>query len=274
MRPIKRVILTTLLASQIFLISIPVKAQTSSDPNAVVVDTVKSNESNNVNPAKKRQKTFLENTLDLYIKGQKYLTKARKYLDLDLKKFSIKWGGVNTELGKAIAQAIKDGNKDPYKTGDSINDAVANQSDSELINTNSRIQGENAEKEIHQLYTRAQSQAFLGAEGQKNQADSAEISDTAVTDSLQQAEAAQKDVVTQDILKKMAVQNLQTVMITKSLHGEAQQQTQLLATTNMNLADISEQMSDEERKRQAESAATSREILRAGAASDAFWENQ
>jgi hypothetical protein len=72
----------------------------------------------------------------------------------------------------------------------------------------------------------------------------------------------------------MAVQNLQTAMLTKSVHREAQKQTQLLATTNMNLADISEQMSLEERKKQAESSAASREILRSGSALDSFWKKQ
>ncbi|MBE9210531.1 hypothetical protein IQ244_29320 [Nostoc sp. LEGE 06077] len=272
MQPIKQAILMTLLASQISLINFPVKAQTS-DPNAVVVDTGES-DVDVPNPVKKIEKTFLEKTLDLYIKGQEYLTTARKYIDLDVKKFSIKWENINTEIGKAVDKAIKDGQKDPYKTGDGVKDAVSDQEDPDLIDTPPEVQGENAEIDVHQAYTRAQSQAVLGIDGQKNQAEEAEISNTAVTDSLEQAETAQKDVITQDILKKMAIQNLQTAMLARATHGESQRQTQLLATSNMNLADISGQMSVEEKKKQAESTAASREMLRAGAALDAFWKNQ
>ncbi len=193
---------------------------------------------------------------------------------LIFKKISIKWGSVNNELVKAIDKAIKEGQKDPIKTGEQVNDAVSEQEDTDLIETSPQVKGKQAQLDVHQTYTRAQSQAVLGADGQKNQAEEVQITNTAVRDSLKQADAAQYDVVTQDILKKMAVQNLQTAMLTKSVHQESQKQTQLLATTNMNLADISEQMSLEERRRQAESSAASREILRAGSALDSFWKKQ
>lgn len=275
MQLIKQAILMTLLACQIFLSNIPAKAEASNQD--VVVDTVEVEANSDIeipNPAKKREKTFLEKTLDLYIKGQQYLKTARKYVDLDFQKISIKWGSVNTELTKAINKAIKEGQKDPIKTGEEVNNAVSEQEDTDVINTSPEVAGEQAQLDVHQSYTRAQSQAILGTLGQKNQAEEAQITNTAVSDALEQADAAQYDVVTQDILKKMAVQNLQTAMLTKSVHSEAQKQTQLLATTNMNLADISEQMSVEERKRQAESTATSREILRSGSALDSFWKQQ
>ncbi|AUT04635.1 hypothetical protein CLI64_29810 (plasmid) [Nostoc sp. CENA543] len=260
---------------QISLNSIPAKAEA---PNQdVVVDTIEVEASSDVdvaNPVKKPKKTFLEKTLDLYIKGQEYLKTASKYVNLDFKKISVKWGGINSELAKAIDKAIKEGQKDPIKTGEEVNNAVSGQEDTDVINTSPEIQGEQAQIDVHQSYTRAQSQAVLGAEGQKNQAEEAQITNTAVGDTLEQASSAQYDVVTQDILKKMAVQNLQTAMLTKSVHSEAQKQTQLLATTNMNLADISEQMSIQSKKEKAESSATSREILRAGSALDSFWKNQ
>ncbi|QLE59721.1 hypothetical protein [Nostoc sp. TCL26-01] len=274
MKLFNRTIIVTILASQLFWNSIPAPAEVS-DSSAVVVDTIEVEADSDVaNPAKKPKKTFLEKTLDLYIKGQEYLTTAKKYVDLDFKKFGIKWGSLNTEIGKAIDKAIKEGQKDPYKTGDGVNDAVSEQEDTNLIDTPPEVQGENAEIDVHQAYTRAQSQAVLGREGQKNQAEEVQITNTAVSDSLEQADAAQADVVTQDILKKMAIQNVQTAMLVRATHGESQRQTQLLATSNMNLADINNQMSIEEKKRQAESSATSREILRAGAVLDAFWKNQ
>ncbi|MEA5566635.1 hypothetical protein [Anabaena sp. UHCC 0399] len=243
----------------------------------IVVDTMEVEASSDVevvNPVNNPKKTLLEKTLDLYIKGQEHLKTAKKYVDIDFQKISIKWGSINTELAKAIDKAIKKGQKDPIKTGEQVNDAVSEQEDTDLIDTSPQVKGKQAKLDVHQTYTRAQSQAVLGAEGQKNQAEEMQITNTAVSDSLKQADAAQYDVVTQDILKKMAVQNLQTAMLTKSVHQESQKQTQLLATTNMNLADISEQMSLEEKRRQAESSAASREILRAGSALDSFWKKQ
>ncbi|MBD2415977.1 hypothetical protein H6H01_35760 [Nostoc calcicola FACHB-3891] len=100
------------------------------------------------------------------------------------------------------------------------------------------------------------------------------MSNEAVTSSSENAQAVQSDIVTQDILKKIAIQNLQGAIITKSLHVEAQKQSRALAAANINLADMSGRMDEETKRLEAESTATAKGILRSAAALDAFWENQ
>ncbi|MBW4558730.1 MAG: hypothetical protein KME59_22930 [Trichormus sp. ATA11-4-KO1] len=100
------------------------------------------------------------------------------------------------------------------------------------------------------------------------------MSNEALATSSDNAVAAQNDIITQDILKKIALQNLQGSIITKSIHAEAQKQSRALAAANINLADISSRMDQQARKEQAEAVATARQILRSAAALDAFWENQ
>ncbi|MBW4426927.1 MAG: hypothetical protein KME50_21395 [Nostoc desertorum CM1-VF14] len=100
------------------------------------------------------------------------------------------------------------------------------------------------------------------------------MTNIALSTSSSNADNAQSDIVTQDILKKMATQNLQNVVISKAIHGESQKQTRALAAANINLVDISENISSQSRKEDAESRSVSMQLLEAGAYSDAFWERQ
>ncbi|TVP62445.1 MAG: hypothetical protein EA343_10985 [Nodularia sp. (in: Bacteria)] len=84
-------------------------------------------------------------------------------------------------------------------------------------------------------------------------------------------DAAQEDIITQDILKKIAVQNIQGVIISKSIQSEAQKQSRALAAANINLTDISTRMDEKSRKEEAEARATASQILEAAAFRDGFW---
>lgn len=70
----------------------------------------------------------------------------------------------------------------------------------------------------------------------------------------------------------MAVQNLQTTVITKSIHSEAQKQTRALSAANINLSDISSRLDEQARKEQANNNSSARQIIGAAAFADAFWE--
>ncbi len=162
---------------------------------------------------------------------------------------------------------------DPLDAGRQIKDAIAKK-DAGLLETNPILQAQSAVIDWNEQYSRGQAQSILGAEGQKVQAQEAEISNDAAVTSLDNAQTAQADVITQDILKKIAIQNLQGAVITKSIHAESQKQSRALATANINLADISNRANEQAKKQQAESNATAREIVRSAAAVDAFWEDQ
>ncbi|MBD2440561.1 hypothetical protein H6G69_27870 [Nostoc sp. FACHB-110] len=100
------------------------------------------------------------------------------------------------------------------------------------------------------------------------------MSNDAVASTSDLADTAQQDVVTQDILKKIAAQNLQATIINKSLHSEAQKQTRALATANINLADISSRMDEQAKEQERQTTAAVRSAVLSSAAIDAFWSNQ
>ncbi|MHC5938968.1 MAG: hypothetical protein ACYTXJ_33915, partial [Nostoc sp.] len=137
-----------------------------------------------------------------------------------------------------------------------------------------RIQADNAIKDWNQQYTRGQSESVLGVEGQRVQSQEAAITNDATAQSSENAAAAQQDVITQDILKKVAIQNLQNVVIAKSIHSEAQKQSRSLAVANINLADISDRLDEQAAAKDQESNAATRQIIQSAAANDSFWKNQ
>jgi hypothetical protein len=106
------------------------------------------------------------------------------------------------------------------------------------------------------------------------QSQEAAITNDATAQSSENANAAQQDVVTQDILKKVAIQNLQSVVIAKSIHSEAQKQSRSLAAANINLADISSRMDSLAAVKDQESNAATRQIIQSAAVTDSFWKNQ
>jgi hypothetical protein len=188
--------------------------------------------------------------------------------------FSKQWQKVNAELQAGINSTIGDlGIPDPLKAGKNIKITIQQQP-TDLIETDAQTQGENAQREWNQSYTYGLSQSVLGQEGQKVQAQEAEIANSAVETSSNTTDEVQNDVITQDILKKMAVQNLQTVIITKSIHSESQKQTRALSAANINLSDISSRLDEQARKEQAQNNSDAKRILESAAFADAFWEGK
>lgn len=211
--------------------------------------------------------SFLTQFEQMYNSLQEYIN---SYKD----EFSQAWGELKGELNQAIESSVGSlGIPDPLKAGKKISSVITKQ-ETQLLELDPENQAENAVREWNQQYTRGQSQSILGNEGQRVQAQEAQISNEAVATSSNNALAAQEDIITQDILKKMAAQNLQGVIISKSLHAEAQKQSRSLAAANINLADISFRMDIESIRQDKEATATAREILRSAAAVDSFWKNQ
>jgi hypothetical protein len=215
----------------------------------------------------KPQKSFLQ-------QFEQVFNSLKTYINQYGNKFSHSWGELNSELKQSIESELGDlGIPDPLSAGDKIAEVIGKQKP-DLVTTDPGIQGQNAQHEWHQHYTYGQSESTLGSEGQKVQAQEAEISKNAVETSSDIADNAQGDIVTQDILKKMAIQNLQGVIITKSIQGEAQKQTRSLAAANINLADISGHMTEQARKEELESRSSAKQIIESAAFNDGFWEKK
>ncbi|MHC0068276.1 hypothetical protein HUN01_00480 (plasmid) [Nostoc edaphicum CCNP1411] len=205
---------------------------------------------------------------------QQVLTSLQSYIKQYSQEFSQLSKDSNKDKDLDIAITSTNGVMgipDPLKAGKNIK-VIVQQQDTDLVETDSQTQGENAQRQWHQAYTYGLSGSILGREGQKTQAQEAEISNYAVENSSNTADEVQNDVITQDILKKMAVQNLQTTVITKSIHSEAQKQTRALSAANINLSDISGRLDEQARKEQANNNSSAKQIIGSAAFADAFWE--
>lgn len=214
-----------------------------------------------------QNQSFLTQFQQIYSSLQTYISNYQK-------EFTKSLGKLEAELNQAIESSIGDlGIPDPLKAGKNIEKVIQKQEGALLI-LDPRIQADNAIKDWNQQYTRGQSESVLGVEGQRVQSQEAAITNDATAQSSENAAAAQDDVITQDILKKVAIQNLQSVVIAKSIHAEAQKQSRSLAVTNINLADISNRLDEQAAAKDQESNAATRQIIQSAAANDSFWKNQ
>lgn len=197
----------------------------------------------------------------------------KTYIDKYTNKFENSWSsieGLKGEINNSIG-VLKI--PDPLQAADEILKAVLKQK-IESNGIDPGIKGENVSKEFHRAYTYGQSGSVLSKQGQKIQLEESQNTQSAVETSSLQANDAQSDVVTQDILKKIALQNSQAQIIQKSLQGEEQQQTRLAAVADMNLADISGNLDKEAREKQIERENYRKEILGTATFNDAFWDEK
>ncbi|MHC5674397.1 hypothetical protein [Nostoc sp.] len=214
-----------------------------------------------------QNQSFLTQFQQIYSSLQTYISNYQK-------EFTKSLGKLSAELTQAIESSVGDlGIPDPLKAGKNIEKVIQKQEGALLI-LDPRIQADNAIKDWNQQYTRGQSESVLGVEGQRVQSQEAAITNDATAQSSENAAAAQQDVITQDILKKVAIQNLQNVVIAKSIHSEAQEQSRSLAVANINLADISDRLDEQAAAKDQESNAATRQIIQSAAANDSFWKNQ
>lgn len=214
-----------------------------------------------------QSQSFLTQFQQIYSSLQTYISNYQK-------EFTKSLGKLSDELTQAIESSVGDlGIPDPLKAGKNIEKVIEKQ-EGALLTLDPRIQADNAIKDWNQQYTRGQSESVLGAEGQRVQSQEAAITNDATSQSSENANAAQDDVITQDILKKVAIQNLQNAVIAKSIHSEAQKQSRSLAVTNINLADISSRMDEQAAAKDQESNAATRQIIQSAAVADSFWKNQ
>ncbi|BAZ02857.1 hypothetical protein NIES37_68700 [Tolypothrix tenuis PCC 7101] len=205
---------------------------------------------------------------------QQVLASLKTSIEQYKQEFSQQWQELNADLNDTISSTVGDlGIPDPLKAGKKIK-VVIQEQETDLVQTDSQTQGDNAQRNWHQSYTYGLAESVLGREGQKTQAQEGEMSNQALATSSNNADEVQNDVITQDILKKMAVQNLQTTLITKSIHSEAQKQTRALSAANINLSDISSRLDEQARQEQANSNSSAKQIIGAAAFADSFWGKQ
>ncbi len=207
---------------------------------------------------------FLQQINEQYSKVTQYIQSLSSDFSQGLGELS---GEVQSQINKTIGDL---GIPDMVRAGKNIEDVLAGKP-TDILHLDARTQGKNARQNWNQQYTTAQSEGILGVEGQKAMHRESEVAQAAADTASQNADAAQGDIVTQEVLKKIALQNAQITQVLKLVQGSLSEQTKIGAAANVNLSNISENLSIEQRRKQNESQGVVNAIYRNAAFADGFW---
>lgn len=178
------------------------------------------------------------------------------------------------EIEAQINNTVQDlGLPDMLATGRKIEETIAN-SKADILQLDPRIKGKNAKVQWNQKFTLDQSKTVLGEVGQKAARQEKENAQKALEISATSADAAQNDFVTQDIMKKIALQNAQTTRVLQSVQGSLSKQNEISAAANVNLTDISKNLTSQQRKEQRQRQGAINAIYRSAAFSNGYWSSK
>ena len=185
------------------------------------------------------------------------LASVRGYLDQIV---ADKLKPLSESLGKDIDAALGDatgvlGLPDPTKSRNEV-EKVASSSHNPVYS------GDLATNEVDRQITRGAVNATLGQEGQQAIKQQADQTQNSVGLVQQQAQAAQAEVVTQNVMKQIALQNAQTGAILGSLRADSLQAAQRQELTNLNLTNISRSVDAQNQAMQAQKVGTGFDTLR------------
>lgn len=159
---------------------------------------------------------------------------------------------------------------DVKQVGDEIENAVS-EVKSSVLELDSRILGKNARTKWHQSYTQKQTEGVLGETGQQVRQQERQLSLSATQSSLNNARQAQQNLETQKVMKRIASQNAQRDTILNSLQASMQRQNELSAVTNLNLSDISTNLTQEQVYKQNQRQGAVNAIYKNAAFLDGLW---
>ena len=159
---------------------------------------------------------------------------------------------------------------DVKQVGDEIENTVSKVKSS-VLELDSRILGKNARTKWHQSYTQKHTEGVLGETGQQVRQQERQLSLSATQNSLNNARQAQQHFETQKVMKRIASQNAQRDTILNSLQASMQRQNELSAVTNLNLSDISTNLTKEEVYKQNQRQGAVNAIYKNAAFLDGLW---
>lgn len=189
----------------------------------------------------------------------------RDYLD---KIAADKLKPLSESLGKDIDSALGDamgvlGLPDPIKSRGEV-EKVASSSNNPVYS------GDRASNEVDRYITRGAANATLSREGQQAIKQQADKTQNSVDLIEQQAQAARGEVVTQNVMKQIALQNVQTGAILGSMKADSLQTLERQELTNLNLTNISRSVDAQNQAVQAEKVGTGLDTLRITSRSKLF----
>lgn len=127
-----------------------------------------------------------------------------------------------------------------------------------------------AANEIDRQITRASSDAILSKEGQQRTNEQVEDTQISIEQVEEEGEAAQDDVVTQNVMKHMARQNTQIAGILGAIRTDALKSQVSSGLTNLNLTNISRTLDGQNQAHQKETVGQGFSNLRTAAEAKLF----
>ncbi|NEQ78592.1 MAG: hypothetical protein F6K23_39755, partial [Okeania sp. SIO2C9] len=122
--------------------------------------------------------------------------------------------------------------------------------------------GDLASNEVDRQITRAQASTTLGEEGQKQTFEELKSTQNSVLSVKSAAEAAQREVITQNVMKQIAQQNAQQAAILGALRADSIDEAKRQELTNLNLTNISRAVDGQNQAQQQEKVGAAFEALR------------
>ncbi|MFB2834225.1 hypothetical protein [Floridanema evergladense] len=194
---------------------------------------------------------------DLLGQIQRYFNQAENYISQALaEKIKPLEEAVNKDFQTAINSAIGVlGIPDPIATRKSVEETL---SDSDVaVNPLERTTNE-----VDRQITRSTAAATLGTEGQQRTQQEITATKQSVDLVQQQAQQAQEEVVTQNVMKRIAQQNTQISAMLGALRNDSLQSAQRQELANINLTNISRSLDSQNQAKSNEMVGAGLETLK------------
>lgn len=171
-------------------------------------------------------------------------------------------------LGKDINAVVSDvtgalGLPDPIQARQEV-EQVASSSNSPVYSA------EPATNEVDRQITRSVVDATLGQAGQQQLQQAAQQTQNSVGQVQQQAQAAQQEVVTQNVMKQMALQNGETAALLGAMRADSLQALSGQELTNLNLTNISRSLDGQNQAKQSEMVGAGQDTFKTAARARLF----
>lgn len=176
---------------------------------------------------------------------------------------------IETETDK-ITGGVK---KDITGVGDEIEETISKVKRS-ILELDSRILGQNAKTEYHQIANREQIEGIVGESGRELIREEQEVAATAAHTIQAEAQSAEVETITQDKIQRLANQNAQIASLLQNQQTALQRQNELSAMTNLNLGDISNNLEQQKMRKQNQRQGAANAIYRNTLFLNHFWSSQ
>lgn len=194
---------------------------------------------------------------DLFGQIQRYFDRAESYISQALaEKIKPLEEAVNEDFQTAINSAIGVlGLPDPITARKGVEETL---SDSDVaVNPLDR-----ATNEVDRQITRSTAAATLGTEGQQRTQQEITATKQSVDLVQQQAQQAQEEVVTQNVMKRIAQQNTQISAMLGAMRNDSLQSAQRQELANINLTNISRSLDSQNQAKSSEMVGAGLETLK------------